>query len=153
MATRNPQDLPVSGILLALDLGDKRVGVAVSNSGRSVALSKGIWPRPWAELKRLIAGSGCVAVVLGNPLNMDGSVGPRATASASLADLIEKELGLPVLLWDERLTSRQAENAFFEQRSGRQTRASKRDSVGHVDSGAAVLILDGVLAALRAVRG
>jgi putative Holliday junction resolvase len=96
-----------------------------------------------------VAESGAAAVILGEPLNMDGSIGPMATAVRSLADLIEKELNLPVLLWDERLTSRQMENAFFEQREGRQSRGSKRDSVGHMDAGAAVVILDGVLGTLR----
>lgn len=148
MVTRNPLELPKTGKLLALDVGDKRVGAAGCDSGRTVALAKGVWPRPWAELKKQIAASGAAAVVLGEPLNMDGSIGPMATAVRSLADLIEKELGLPVLLWDERLTSRQVEAAFFEQRAGRQTRGSKRDSVGHVDSGAAVVILQGVLARL-----
>jgi putative Holliday junction resolvase len=149
MVTRNPLELPKLGKLLALDVGEKRVGVAISDSNRSVALARGVWTRPWAELKTQVAASGAVAVVLGEPLNMDGSIGPMATAVRSLADLIEKELNLPVLLWDERLTSRQVENAFFEQREGRQTRGSKKASVGHVDAGAAVVILQGVLARLK----
>jgi putative Holliday junction resolvase len=88
-------------------------------------------------------------VVLGLPLNMDGTYGPTATVITSLADLIEKEVGLPVLLWDERLTSRQMENAFFETRQGRQTRGSKKDSVGLMDAGAAAVILQGVIDRLR----
>ncbi len=156
MVLRNPQEflsaLPASGKLVGLDLGEKRVGVALCDSNRRLATVRGVWPRPWAELKARIAAektAGCVGVVLGYALNMDGSVGPTATAASSVADLIEKELGLPVLLWDERLTSRQVEHAYFEQREGRQTRGSKRDSVGHVDAGAAAVILQGVLDALR----
>ena len=152
MVTRNPLELPASGKLLALDVGAKRVGVALCDSGRRVAAVRGLWARPWAELKGKISqegAAGVVAVVLGFPLNMDGSVGPTATAVSSLADLIEKELGLPVLLWDERLTSRQMENAFFEQRQGRETRGSKKDSVGLMDAGAAAVILQGVLDRLR----
>lgn len=152
MATRNPLELPASGRLLALDVGGKRVGVALCDSGRRLGTVRGVWSRPWAELKMKIAAekaNGIVAVVLGYPLNMDGSVGPGATAVSSLADLIEKELGLPVLIWDERLTSRQVESAFFEQRQGRETRGSKRDSVGSIDAGAAVVILQGVLDSLR----
>ena len=153
MATRNPLELPVTGKLLALDVGEKRVGVAVCDSGRRVATARGLWPRPWGELKAKVAAektAGVVGVVLGLPLNMDGTVGPTATAVYSLADLIEKEAGLPVLLWDERLTSRQMENAFFEQREGRQTRGSKRDSVGLMDAGAAAVVLQGVIDRLRA---
>ncbi|PZP39741.1 MAG: Holliday junction resolvase RuvX [Pseudomonas fluorescens] len=153
MVTRNPLELPEVGKILALDVGEKRVGVAACDSGRRLATPRGVWPRPWQELKAKLMiekTGGVVAVALGFPLNMDGSVGPTATAVTSLADLIEKEVGLPVLLWDERLTSRQMENAFFEQRQGRQTRASKKDSVGHMDAGAASVILQGVLDRLRA---
>ncbi|RYG60702.1 MAG: Holliday junction resolvase RuvX [Alphaproteobacteria bacterium] len=152
MATRNPLELPETGKLLALDVGGKRVGVAVCDSGRRVATARGVWPRPWGELKPKVAlekTAGVVAVVLGLPLNMDGTVGPTATAVYSLADLIEKELGLPVLLWDERMTSRQVESAYFEQRQGRQTRGSKKDSVGSIDAGAAAVILQGVIDRLR----
>lgn len=156
MVTRNPLEMPKSGKLMALDVGEKRVGVAVCDSGRRVATARGVWPRPWGELKGKLAAekvAGLVGVVMGDPLNMDGTVGPMSTAVRSLADLIEKEVGLPVLLWDERLTSRQVEGAYFEQRQGRETRASKRDSVGHIDAGAAVVILQGVIAALENARG
>lgn len=153
MVTCNPLELPPAGRLLALDLGEKRVGVALCDSARSVALGRGQWPRPWRELKVLLekerVASGLSAVVLGLPLNMDGSAGPMAQGVSDLAALIEKELGLPVLLWDERLTSRQMEQSFFEERQGRQTRAGKKHSVGKMDSGAAVLVLQGVLGALR----
>lgn len=152
MVTRNPLELPAEGRLLALDVGTKRVGVALTDSARRLATVRGVWPRPWAELKVKLAaeaGNGVVGVVLGEPLNMDGTVGPMATAVRSLADLIEKELGLPVLLWDERLTSRQVEGAFFEQRQGRETRGSKKESVGQIDAGAAALILQGVVDRLR----
>lgn len=152
MVTRNPLELPESGKLLALDAGGKRVGVATCDSGRRLATVRGVWPRPWGELKTKLVvekAAGIVGVVLGFPLNMDGSVGPSATAALSLADLIEKEVGLPVLLWDERLTSRQVESAYFEQREGRQTRGSKKDSVGSIDAGAAAVILQGVLDRLR----
>jgi len=155
MVTRNPQDflkaLPASGKLLGLDMGGKRVGVAVCDSGRRLATVRGVWPRPWGELKAKILAekaANCCGVVIGFPLNMDGSLGPTATAATSVADLIEKETSLPVLLWDERLTSRQVENAYFEQRQGRQTRNSKKDSVGQIDAGAAAVILQGVLDAL-----
>jgi putative Holliday junction resolvase len=159
MNARNPKwhniaALPPQGRILALDIGAKRVGVAISDTARTVALSRGQWPRAWKELKAEIIASSAVAVVLGLPLHMSGDHGPEAQGVQDLATLIEAELGLPVVLWDERLTSRAAEAAFFEQRDDgragrRQTRASKADSVGHVDTGAAVLILQGVLDRLR----
>lgn len=153
MVTRNPFDLPEHGKLLALDGGAVRVGVAGSDQNRRMAVTKGIVERqPWGDLKqRIIAWKteGYVAAVVGYPLNMDGSPGPAADAATSLASLIEKECNLPVLLWDERLTSRQVEGAFFEQRVGRMTRGSKKASVGHIDSGAAVILLNSVLDALK----
>lgn len=152
MITRNPFDLP-AGRILALDIGSVRVGLAITDRLRTLATSVGIVPRkPWGTLKAKIGewqGQGVTAVVLGWPLNMDGSEGPACTAVRSVADLIAKETGLPVLLWDERLTSQQAEAAFFMQREGRQTRASKRDSVGYIDAAAATLLLQGVCDALR----
>ncbi len=159
MASRNPKwhdisALPAQGRLLALDVGTKRVGVAISDSARTVALGRGQWPRLWKDLKAQISASGAAAVVLGLPLHMSGDHGPEAQGVQDLAALIEAELHLPVLLWDERLTSRAAESAFFEQRDSgrdgrRQTRASKADSTGHIDSAAAILILQGVLDRLR----
>jgi putative Holliday junction resolvase len=152
MIFRNPAELP-KGRLLAVDGGEKRVGLAISDSARRLATAAGAVPRkPWGGVKAKIEewkSQGVVAVVVGLPLNMDGSEGPACTAAKSLADLIVKEAGLPVLLWDERLTSQQAERAFFEQRVGRQTRGSKRDSVGHVDSPAATLLLQSVLDVLK----
>lgn len=152
MIIRNPAELP-KGRLLAVDGGEKRVGLAVSDSAQRLATVAGAVARkPWAGVKTAIMewkSQGIVGVVVGLPLNMDGTEGPACVAARSLADLIDKETALPVLLWDERLTSHQAERAFFEQRQGRQTRGSKRDSVGHVDSPAAALLLQSVLDVLR----
>jgi putative holliday junction resolvase len=148
MITRNPHDLP-KGRILALDGGAVRVGLAVSDTAQRLAGAVGIVPRkPWAGIQTALESwkaQGVTACVVGLPLNMDGTEGPACNAARSLADLIDKNCGLPVLLWDERLTSQQAEAAFFEQRTGRQTRGSKKESVGKVDSAAAVLLLQGVL--------
>lgn len=161
MATRNPSQLSsaalAGGRVVALDYGSTRTGIAISDSARKVAMPRGQFPSIWKELKpklQALQQEGVTLAVLGLPLNMDGTTGPTATKVASLADLIEKELGLPVLLCDERLTSHQAESAFFEQRDGgrtgrRQTRASKRESVGHIDATAATLLLQTALDILR----
>lgn len=152
MITRNPHELP-KGRILALDGGAVRVGLAVSDTAQRLAGAVGIVPRkPWAGVKTAVEtwkAQGVTACVVGLPLNMDGTEGPACNASRSLADLLEKDCGMPVLLWDERLTSQQAEAAFFEQRTGRQTRGSKQASVGRVDSAAAVLLLQGVLDRLK----
>lgn len=148
MTVRNPSELP-AGRILALDGGAQRVGMAVCDSARRTAVVAGAAPRkPWSALKQAILdwkAQGITACVVGLPLNMDGSEGPACNAARSLADLLEKECDLPVLLWDERLTSRQAESAWFSQREGRQTRGNKKDSVGKMDAAAATLLLQGVL--------
>lgn len=153
MPVRNPSELP-NGRLLGLDGGAVRVGLAVSDTARRTAVAVGAVPRkPWTGVKKALDDwktQGVVACVVGFPLNMDGSEGPACNAARSLADLLEKECALPVLLWDERLTSHQAEQAFFSQRVGRQTRGSKKESVGRIDAGAAVLLLQGVLDRLAA---
>jgi putative holliday junction resolvase len=139
----NPFLIPPRGRILGLDIGTKRVGVAVSNAAQPTALAKGTWARPWVQLKANIAASGAVGVVLGEPLHMSGEKGTGAQSVADLAALITAELKLPTALMDERLTSHAAEAAFFEQRvpGSRQTRASKKESIGEVDAAAAVLLL------------
>lgn len=152
MITRNPQDLP-AGRIFGIDGGAARVGLAVSDTARTLATAIGSVPKkPWSGMKSAISqwqAQGVTCVAVGYPLNMDGSEGPACVVARSLADLIAKDLGLPVLLWDERLTSRAAEAAFFSQREGRQTRGSKKASVGKIDANAAALMLQGVCDALR----
>ncbi|PIZ31593.1 MAG: Holliday junction resolvase RuvX [Alphaproteobacteria bacterium CG_4_10_14_0_8_um_filter_53_9] len=146
MPTRNPQTLP-AGRWLALDIGTKRTGMAVSNSARTLATPKGSTDKlqnlDWDALK----AEGITAVVIGFPLNMDGTEGPSTDRARSAADWVEKNTGLPTCLTDERLTSHQAEQAFSQQRTqgSRQTRASKKDSVGKIDATAATLILQATL--------
>ena len=144
--------LPASGRLLGLDVGEKRVGVAVSDSGRKVALPRAPLPRVWAELSRGIKVlhdlQPVVGVVVGAPLSLAGQRTPQVQGVSDVTDLIGKMLGVPVLLWDERLTSAAAEKSFFEQRDGRQTRGSKKASVGHIDSPAAAILLASCLDAL-----
>ena len=140
---QNFKPIPTTGRVLALDIGGKRVGVAISDAAQTTALAKGIWARPWKELKARILESQVAGVVLGEPLHMSGERGPEAQGIGDLAKLIATDLNLPVALADERLSSRAAEAAYFEQRlpNSRQTRASKADASGEVDAAAAVLFL------------
>ncbi|MCA3244086.1 MAG: Holliday junction resolvase RuvX [Alphaproteobacteria bacterium] len=143
--------IPPSGRVLGLDVGAKRVGVALSDSAQTTALPKTPLPRRWQELKAGIVALAPAGVVLGEPRHMSGAAGKEVQSVADLAALIAKELNLPVALMDERLTSHAAEAAFFEQRlaGSRQTRASKAESVGQVDSAAAALLLQTWLEARR----
>ncbi len=146
MAKFNPESckpIPRSGKVLGLDVGSKRVGLAVSDSAQTTALPRPPLPRVWKELKSALAALQPVGVVLGEPKHMSGEAGTAVQSITDLAQLIAQELQLPVAFMDERLTSHAAEAAFFEQRitGSRQTRASKTASVGQVDSAAATLLL------------
>src|SRR6478736_2462225 len=99
MVTRNPFDLPENGRIIALDVGEKRVGVAVSDSARRVSLSAGNCERTykhilghlraWAEQNA--AGGANLALVVGYPLNMDGSEGAMAQGARDVAAQLEKD--------------------------------------------------------------
>ena len=90
--------------------------------------------------------------MIGYPLTLDGHVAAAADAARSYADLMSEAFDLPTVLWDERLTTAAAERALFEQRTGRQKRASKKDIKKNLDSAAAVLILQNFLDYLSDVQ-
>lgn len=135
--------LPDGGVLLGLDLGTKTIGTAFCDAGWSYAtaaktLPRGKFSRDFSALQGLVAERGVRGVVIGLPLNMDGSSGPRAQASRSFARNL-KPLGLPVLLWDERWSTASAERAMIDQDMSRAKRAER------IDSHAAAVILQGAI--------
>ncbi|NBV54804.1 MAG: Holliday junction resolvase RuvX [Proteobacteria bacterium] len=152
MPSRNILNAPPTGRWLGLDVGSVRVGVAISDTNRTTALPKPPLPRTWKQLKpaleTIVKTYQISTIILGYPLNMDGTESKGTQSVTDLALLIEKDLKLPTFLIDERLTSHQAEQAFFEQRDPktRQTRASKKQSIGKIDSPAATLILQQAIA-------
>ena len=129
-----------AGRLLSLDLGQKRVGAAISDEQRiAVRALDALDRRSWKELLRavqeLVRSFDAQALVVGLPLSMDGSEGDAAIEARRLARNFALSLDVPVFLQDERLTSREAENNLrSEGRSLDQLRAS-------VDSEAAAVIL------------
>ena len=154
MPTRNVHDLPNTGKIAALDVGEKTIGVAASDRGRLISqpittLQKGKWKAVSQALGQFAQKEEISCFVVGLPLHLSGENSPSADRAMSVAHQLEEDLGLPVLLWDERLTTKAAESALFEHRQGKQTRMSKKDAKQHVDSVAASLILQGVLEALR----
>ncbi|MGQ9478256.1 MAG: Holliday junction resolvase RuvX [Candidatus Bipolaricaulia bacterium] len=130
--------------ILALDLGEKRIGLAVSDpegrlaSGRGIYLRRGL-EEDLAYLQRLVAEEGISEVVLGLPQRLDGSLGPEAQAVREFKALLEERLHLPVALFDERLTTAEAERVLLEADLSRRKRKGLRDEL------AAVLILQGFL--------
>lgn len=144
--------LPARGALIAVDPGERRVGVAVSDPTRTLAtpletLAVRDSNRLLARLAAIAAERGAVGVVVGHPVSMDGRRGPAAEAAEELARSIAARLALPVLLQDERLTSFAVEEAIREGRLRRPRRG------GMIDHLAAAVILEDALAALRRLRG
>ena len=96
---------------LGIDLGSKRIGVALSDSAGSVATPYEVVPRSGdrqrdhRHIADLAAEAGAVCLVVGLPLSLDGSDGPAATAARAEAEELAAATGLPVELWDERLTT------------------------------------------------
>lgn len=154
MPVSNAQNLPKTGKIIALDVGEKTVGVAMSDGLRMIAqplttLRYDKFANVRDALHELCTKEQASCFVIGLPLHMNGDMSPSADRAQSFAHQIEADLGLPVLLWDERMTTVAAENALFEHRQGRQKRASKKDVKQQVDNVAAALILQGVLDLLR----
>jgi putative pre-16S rRNA nuclease len=147
-----PTHLAGGRTLAGLDLGDKTIGVAVSDRGLSFA-----HPRPViirrkfsldaAALLGLLTKENVGAVAIGLPVNMDGSEGPRAQASRAFVRNIAKLSDLPFLFWDERLSTVAAERMLIEMDLSRKKRADK------IDAAAAAFILQGVLDRLHVLRG
>lgn len=149
-----PTEFPRHGRILGLDIGTKRIGVAISNAGRILASPRAprlraTWKDDYAYWQNFVQVEDVTAIVVGHPLNMDGTIGSTADMVRSYADLLKKHLKLPVAMWDERLSSHAAERELFTARTGRQTRASKKELVSKIDSAAATLILQGFLERLK----
>jgi len=138
--------LPAGGVLLGLDTGTKTIGTALCDAGwRFAGAGKTIVRKKFAadkaQLAALVAERGVKGLVIGLPLNMDGSESPRSQAARAMARNLA-ELGLPILLWDERWTTQAAERAMIEQDFSRAKRSER------IDSHAAALILQGAIDAL-----
>jgi len=138
--------LPGGGALLGLDLGTKTIGTAYCDAGWRFAspgktLPRGKFTADKAQLAALIAERKMAGVVIGLPLNMDGSDGPRAQSSRAYARNLAA-LGLPILLWDERWSTTSAERGLIDQDMSRAKRAER------IDSAAAAVILQGAIDAL-----
>ncbi len=136
--------LPARGALLGLDLGTKTIGVAASDPDRRLATSVETIKRKAfsADAARIIALAterGAVGFVLGLPLNMDGSEGPRVQSTRAFARNLSRLTSLPIALWDERLSTVHAERELIAADMRRRRRAEV------IDQHAAVFILQGAL--------
>lgn len=134
--------------VMAIDYGDARTGVAVSDptgllAGFTTVIQSHKPEYVVQELARLSKEHSAEELVMGFPRNMDGTEGPRAGLYRAFAAALEKETGLPVTLWDERRTTIEAHAILHE--SGKKMKAHKKN----VDAVAATLILEGYLTRKR----
>ncbi|GED32332.1 Holliday junction resolvase RuvX [Brevibacillus centrosporus] len=130
--------------LMGLDVGDKTIGVAVSDELGWTAqgvetIKRQSKEKDFARLQELIAQYQVGAIVVGLPKNMNGTIGPRAEMCQSFGKLLQEKTSLPVHMWDERLTTMAAERMLISADVSRQ----KRKTV--IDKMAATLILQGYM--------
>lgn len=129
---------------LGVDLGEKRVGLAISDPDGFLASAREVCElkHPKEALARVadaFRASGATGVVVGLPLNMDGSHGPAAQKAEQFATELQQQLQVPVKLWDERLTTKAAHDVMIEAGARREKRR------GVVDKLAAQLMLQSFL--------
>lgn len=138
--------LPRHTRLVGLDVGARKIGVALSDPGRRIASPAGVVRRAdrffetATRLATFWKGEAVGGIVVGMPLNQNGSQGPRAQASRQFAHNLSKHFDLPVALWDERFSSVAAERLLLEEADLSRTRRKEL-----IDQTAAAYILQGCL--------
>src|SRR6187401_3693931 len=135
---------PPRGVLMGIDLGTKTIGVAGSDPDRKLAtgietIARKNFSTDAQRLLALAAERSSVGFVLGLPINMDGSEGPRAQSTRAFARNLSKMTELPIALWDERLSTAAVERQLIEADVSRGKRAKV------IDEHAAIFILQGAL--------
>jgi putative Holliday junction resolvase len=138
--------LPKEGRLLGLDLGDTTIGLALTDAGRMIAspletIERTKFAKDLAALGAIIAKHKVTGLVIGLPVNMDGSAGPRVQSTRTFISNISKTITLPMLLWDERMSTMAVERMMLEADMTRQRRAVLVDKLaasymlqGYLDS-------------------
>ena len=146
-----PGRLAPGSRLLGLDVGAKTIGLALSDVTRSVAtpletIRRSKFQKDADSLLAVAARFGVGGLVIGLPLNMDGSEGPRAQATRAFARNLAARTGLPMAFWDERLSTAAVTRTLIEADASRARRAEL------VDKMAAAYILQGALDRLRVME-
>ena len=139
------------GALIGLDLGEKTIGVATSDPRRMVAtpvetVRRKKFTADAERLKALAEERAAVGIVIGLPLNMDGTEGPRAQSTRAFVRNLARVLPLPVAFWDERLSTVAMERSLIALDTSRARRAEQ------IDAAAATFILQGAMDRLRNSR-
>jgi putative Holliday junction resolvase len=142
--------IPATGRIMGLDLGTKTIGVAVSDGMRYSAtpletIKRTKFTQDAIRLEELIAQNAIAAIILGLPLNMDGSEGPRVQSTRAFARSLAQRISLPIAFWDERLSTSAVTRMMIDADLRRDRRAEI------VDKLAASYILQGALDRLRRI--
>lgn len=150
------------GRIVGIDAGERRIGVAISDPGRSFALPLDSILADGSELDRLadlVSREGVDEVVVGLPLSLSGESSAQTERARAFATKVEQHLRLPVHMWDERLSSREAERLISGESSGRDRDRSRRGGrsgrqlpVPDTDALAASIVLQAYLDSLRFER-
>ena len=130
--------------LLGIDPGKNRIGIAISDEDKLVStpfktISKKINPNFINEIKDIVLENNIKGIIVGNPINMDGSEGPSAQSAKDFAQFISKNISIPIAMWDERLSTEGA----FNISSNLDINVSKK--VEKLDQNAASFILQGAI--------
>ena len=130
--------------LLGIDPGSKNVGIAICDENQIIAtpfktIQKNKFEDLLKELKKIILENGIMGIVVGNPINMDGSLGKSSQSASDFCKNLSKSITIPITMWDERLSS---EASFkFTREIGKNTSATVRN----IDMNAAAFILQGAI--------
>ena len=133
-----------SSRLIGIDLGTKRIGIAICDENQKIAtpfktLKRDKLSNLINQLKELIEENDIKGIIIGNPINMDGTYGKASQSAKSISENISKSINLPVCLWDERLSTVGA----FNISSQLDINVSKREK--YIDQNAAAFILQGAI--------
>jgi len=144
------------GRVVALDVGERRVGIAISDPSRTIARPLDTvpqHPRPdhFAALNRLVSEHGATLVVVGQPLSLDGTVGPQARRIQRYQAALAAQLPVPVVSWDERYSTVAARDLMQQAHGsrGRGPRDRRLPACGGLDAAAAAVILQRFLDSSR----
>ena len=141
--------LPRNRAIMAFDYGEKRLGIAVSDlllmtANPITIIQRTNITQDLKQIKQIIDNKEIGAIVYGLPLQMNGTEGEKATAVRKFAEIVNKEINLPFIFWDERLSSRAVETFLIKEID--MSRSKRKQTL---DASAAAYILQGLLDALQ----
>ena len=134
--------------ILALDVGERRVGIAISDLTGALArplqaLTRSSREEDFAAIATIVAEHDVELIVVGQPLSLDGGVGPQARQVARYAEALAERLSVQIVMWDERFTTMEAEEILRQRRSEKKRRQARAS--GELDAIAAAVILQSYL--------